>query len=57
MNKNYELMIKLCKNSLMVVIDFKIIFIYEIMVMIILMLLLEIKDLFWVIIVGLFFSI
>lgn len=50
-------MIKLCKNSLMVVIDFKIIFIYEIMVMIILMLLLEIKDLFWVIIVGLFFSI
>lgn len=50
-------MIKLCKNSLMVVIDFKVIFIYEIMVMIILMLLLEIKDLFWVIIVGLFFSI
>lgn len=50
-------MIKLCKNSLMVVIDFKVIFIYEIMVVIILMLLLEIKDLFWVIIVGLFFSI
>lgn len=50
-------MIKLCKNSLVVVIDFKVIFIYEIMVMIILMLLLEIKDLFWVIIVGLFFSI